>query len=110
MADDPKLIAFEYLLGASKCSLQNAMLHRLADAQNRRKELFELLDAWAEKRAEAMLLSWFLERGEELAGSLGSMTRSPRVTEIQRLVPAEKPGPQKSLDFRETLRSLVESA
>jgi hypothetical protein len=107
MADDSKLIAFEYLLGGSQTSLQNAMLNRLADAANRRKELIELLDKWAEREAEALLLEWFLKHGEEL---MGSLTRSPKVTEITRLKNAEKPTPITAVELRETLRTLVNSA
>ncbi len=56
MAEDSGLIAFEYLLSGSQRSLENVMLNRLAEARNRQKELLELLDKWAERRAEAMLL------------------------------------------------------
>jgi hypothetical protein len=108
MAEKPDaMIAFEYLLGASKCSLENAMLRRLADERNRRKELMELLDAWAERRAEALLLSWFLTHGEALAGSL---TAPLKVTEIKHPVPGDKPGPKSAVEFRETLRGLLNSA
>lgn len=84
-------IALEYLLTGSETSLQNAMLARLADAKNRRKEIIELLDKWVEKEAEAMLLQWFLEHGEALAGSL---VRPELMRE----------------DFRESLKSLLKSA
>lgn len=107
MAEDPELIAFEYLLGASKSSIENAMLNRFADERNRRKELVELLEKWAERRAEALLLRWFLRHGDAL---MGSLTRPPKVTEIERLVSEGKPEPISAARFRETLRTLVNSA
>lgn len=106
MADNPELLPCEYLLGGSKTSLENAVLVRLADERNRRKELLELLEKWAERRAEAMLLRWFLDHGDELVGSL---TGSP-ITEIKRMPAGEKPGPISATAFRETLRNLLNSA
>lgn len=107
MADDSKLIAFEYLIGGSKTSLENAWLNRLADARNRRREILQFLDQWAEREAEALLLEWFLKHGEEL---MGSLTRSPKVTEITRLRAAEKPEPITAGELRETLKTLLNSA
>lgn len=107
MADEIELVSLEYLLGGSKTSLENAMLNRLADERNRRKELVELFEKWAERRAQAMLLRWFLEHGNEL---MGSVTRSATVTEIKRLPAEKKPSPISAGDFRETLRTLVNSA
>ncbi len=100
MADDSGLITFEYLLGGSQRSLENVMLNRLADARNRQKELIELLDKWAERRAEAMLLEWFLKHGDAL---MAAVAKSPKVTEIERL-------PDSLEEFRETLRNLLKSA
>lgn len=98
---------FEYMLSGSTTALQNVMLHAMTDSANRRKELFDLLDRWAEKRAEALLVEWFLNHGEEL---MARVTRSETITEIQRLAEPEKPGPQRLEDFRESLRNLLESA
>ena len=103
MNEKPELIALEFLLGGSETSLENVLLNRLADVRNRRKEIIELLDSWAERQAEAMVLEWFLKHGAEL---VGSVTRTVTVTELQRLSdPAET-----SEDFRESLRKLVKSA
>ena len=107
MADDSELIPFEYLLSGSKTSLENAMLRRLADARNRQKELTELLNMWAELRAQAMLLQWFLAHGDEL---MGSVTKPAQVTEIKRLLAPEKPGPMSADELRESLRNLLNSA
>jgi hypothetical protein len=107
MADDTELIPFEYLLSGSTTSLENAMLRHLAEARNRQKELTELLNLWAESRATAMLLQWFLAHGDEL---MGSVTRPLTVTEIKPLEGPGKPGPIRATDLRESLRSLLDSA
>jgi predicted oxidoreductase len=106
MTDDVKLIALEYLLEGSTRSLQNAMLHRLANARNLQKDVEQMLEKWAESQAEAMLLAWFLKHGEELAGLLASS----KVTEIKPLNEARKPGPVSAVDFRDRLKNLLESA
>jgi hypothetical protein len=100
MAEDSGLIAFEYLLNGSERSMQNVLLSRLADARNRQKDLVELLEKWAERRAEALLLEWFLKHGDALMAAVAS---SSKVTEIKRL-------PDSPEEFRETLRNLLESA
>jgi hypothetical protein len=97
----------EYLLYGSQVALENVVIDRLGDAANRRKELIELMDSWAEKRAEALLVEWFLKHGPEL---MALVTRSETITELQRLAEPEKPGPQRLEDFRESLRNLLESA
>src|ERR1700733_13885045 len=106
MAEESGLIAFEYLVSGSKTSLQNSLMNRLADVSNRRKEIIELLDKWAERQAEATLLAWFLEHGEELMAALAA---SP-VTEIQPASLPRKPGPMKAIDFRDRLKNILESA
>jgi hypothetical protein len=107
VSEKAELIALSYLLGGSQVSLQNTLLNRLADAQNRRKEIIELLDAWAERHAEVLLLEWFVKHGDEL---MASVTRMETVIELKRLAEPEKPGPQRLEDFRESLRNLLESA
>jgi len=68
MSENEDLIAF--LLSGSRASLQDAMLARLADSRNRRKELTELLDLWVEETALAAVYQWFVAHGEELAARL----------------------------------------
>jgi hypothetical protein len=107
MADDSQLIAFDFLLTASKISLEDAMLRRHADVSNRRKQLVELLDKWAESHAELLLLEWFLTHGNNL---MAAVTQSPRLTELAPLCLPEKPGPISSSELRERLISLLDSA
>ena len=70
MSENDDLIAF--LLSGSRTGLQNAMLGRLADSRNRRKEIIELLDLWVEETALAALYQWFAAHGEELAARLNA--------------------------------------
>ena len=104
MSEDSGLITFEYLLTGSQRSLENVLLNRLADARNRQKELIELLEKVAERRAEVLLIEWFLKHGDAL---MAAVANSSKVTEIKL---AEKPGPMSATDLRETLRNLLESA
>ena len=60
---------WEFLLSASRNSLQSFELSRLSHAANLRKEIVALLDQWLEENAAAMLARWLLEQRE----------RSPRV-------------------------------
>jgi len=79
VSDKVEIMPVEFLLTASKKSIEDAMLNRFSDSANRRKQLLELMDLWAERRAETMLLVWFLNHGDEL---MGTITLSPRVTEV----------------------------
>lgn len=107
MIEDAPLFPCTFLLDASKNSLQEALLNRLSDASNREKHLRELLDMWAERRAEILLIRWFLKHGDEL---MAAITASPRVTEMKTVSLPPKPGPVSASDFRKTLQTLVESA
>jgi hypothetical protein len=53
---------WEFLLSASKNSLQSYELTRLAHAANLRKEMTALLDQWLEENAAAMLARWLMEQ------------------------------------------------
>jgi hypothetical protein len=55
---------WEFLLSASKNSLQSYELTRLAHASNLRKEMGALLDQWLEENAAAMLARWLMEQRE----------------------------------------------
>ena len=55
---------WEFLLSASRNSLQSFELSRLAHASNLRKEIAALLDQWMEENAAAMLARWLLEQRE----------------------------------------------
>jgi hypothetical protein len=62
---------WEFLLSASRNSLQSYELSRLSHAANLRKEIGALLDQWIEENACAMLARWLIEQRE----------RTPRATE-----------------------------
>jgi hypothetical protein len=55
---------WDFLLSASRISLQSFELSRLSHAANIRKEIFQLLDVWLEESSAAMLAGWLLERHE----------------------------------------------
>lgn len=106
MAPESKQIAFDFLLTGSKMSLEDAKLARLADVSNRRKQIVELLDEWAERRAEFLLLEWFLLHGNELMAAI----TAPPITALAPLLLPAKPGPMSGEEFREKLGRLLESA
>ena len=54
----------EFLLSASRNSLQSYELSRLSHAANLRKEIGALLDLWMEENSAAMLARWLMEQGE----------------------------------------------
>lgn len=62
---------WEFLLSASRNSLQSYELSRLSHAANLRKEIGALLDLWMEENSAAMLARWLMEQQE----------RPPRVLE-----------------------------
>jgi hypothetical protein len=53
---------WEFLLSASRNSLQSYELTRLSHAANLRKEINALLDQWLEENASAMLARWLMEQ------------------------------------------------
>lgn len=70
MAPDNQLTQF--ILTASRTTLNEALLRHLAEARNLRKQIGELLDLWVEETWQAELLSWVKEHGEALAAELKS--------------------------------------
>ena len=58
---------WEFLLSASRNSLQNFELSRLSHAANLRKEMEALLDEWIEENSAAMLARWLLEQRDRAA-------------------------------------------
>ncbi len=54
----------EFLLSASRNSLQSYELSRLSHAANLRKEIGALLDLWMEANSAAMVARWLMEQGE----------------------------------------------
>ena len=55
---------WEFLLAASRNSLQSYELSRLSHAANLRKEIGALLDEWLEENACAMVARWLIEKRE----------------------------------------------
>ncbi len=58
---------WEFLLSASRNSLQSYELSRLSHAANLRKEITQLLDSWLEENTAAMLARWLIEQRERPA-------------------------------------------
>ncbi|MGH9743902.1 MAG: hypothetical protein ACRD51_16270 [Candidatus Acidiferrum sp.] len=58
---------WEFLLSASRNSLQNFELSRLDHAANLRKEINALISQWMEENAAAMLARWLMEQRERSA-------------------------------------------
>ena len=63
---------WEFLLSASRTSLQSYELSRLGHAANLRKEITALLDQWLEENASAMLARWLMEQRERPSQALES--------------------------------------
>lgn len=67
---------WEFLLSASRTSLQSYELTRLSHASNLRKEIGVLLDQWIEENASAMLARWLMQQREQAmrteSGTVGS--------------------------------------
>jgi len=58
---------WEFLLSASRNSLQSYELSRLSHAANLRKEITQLLDSWLEENTAAMLARWLMQQRESPA-------------------------------------------
>jgi hypothetical protein len=55
---------WEFLLSASRNSLQSYELSRLGHVSNLRKEIVALVDQWVEENSSAMLARWLIEQRE----------------------------------------------
>ena len=58
---------WEFLLTASRTSLQSYELSRLSHVANLRKEIFQLLESWIDENSAAMLARWLLEHRQRPA-------------------------------------------
>ena len=73
---------WEFLLSASRNSLQSYELSRLSHAANLRKEIGALLDLWMDENSAAMLARWLMEQrerpqqGQQDVSSTESLPRS----------------------------------
>jgi hypothetical protein len=65
---------WEFLLSASRNSLQSFELSRLGHAANLRKEIGALLDQWIDESSAAMLARWLMEQGEHPLRMPGTQT------------------------------------
>jgi hypothetical protein len=57
---------WDFLLSASRTSLQSYELSRLSHAANVRKEIGQLLDVYLEESSNAMVARWLMEQRESL--------------------------------------------
>jgi hypothetical protein len=62
---NPTQPPWEFLLSASKNSLQSYELTRLSHAANLRKEIGTLLDQYLEENSSAMLARWLMEQRDK---------------------------------------------
>jgi hypothetical protein len=69
---------WEFLLSASRNSLQSYELTRLSHAANLRKEIGALLDQWLEENASAMVARWLMEQHEHPATSMDAATAASK--------------------------------
>jgi hypothetical protein len=60
---------WEFLLSASRTTLQSYELSRLAHAANLRKEIAELLDQWMTENTSANLARWLIDQRERTVGT-----------------------------------------
>jgi hypothetical protein len=58
---------WEFLLSASRTTLQSYELTRLSHAANLRKEIAVLLDQWLDENSSAMLARWLIENRDRCA-------------------------------------------
>jgi hypothetical protein len=72
---------WEFLLSASRNSLQSYELSRLGHAANLRKEMAPMLDQWVEEIAAAMLARWVMEHREREVAAAIDTDRTPRPEE-----------------------------
>ena len=74
----------DYLLAASRASLQSFELTRLNHASNLRQEIAALIDRWVQETSEAVLARWMLDHHQSLQPSpmsasdvIGTLTDPP---------------------------------
>lgn len=84
---------WEFLLSASRNSLQSYELSRLAHAANLRKEISALLDQWVEENACAMLARWLIEQRERPPRNSARAPGEELVPSNRHAVPSSVPSP-----------------
>ena len=61
---------WDFLLSASRTTLQSFEQSRLNHAANVRKEIVQLLDAWLAENSNALLARWLIERENHLTNAV----------------------------------------
>lgn len=94
MAPNPTQPPWEFLLSASRNSLQSYEFTRLAHAANLRKEISALLNQWLEENAAAMLARWLMDQRErnreaDRQAGVASDSASEVQLDLQPELPAE---------------------
>ena len=69
---------WEFLLSASRNSLQSYELSRLSHASNLRKEIAALVDQWVEENSSAMLARWLMEHRERETTVVDASATAPQ--------------------------------
>ena len=69
---------WEFLLSASRNSLQSYELSRLGHAANLRKEISALLDQWMEENSAAMLARWLMDHRERELPPAETISAAPQ--------------------------------
>ena len=69
---------WDFLLSASRNSLQSYELSRLSHAANLRKEISALIDQWMEETSAALLARWLMEHRERELIATGLAAVQPR--------------------------------
>jgi uncharacterized protein with gpF-like domain len=82
---------WEFLLSASRNSLQSYELSRLSHAANLRKEITQLLDSWLEENTAAMLARWLMQQREH-TGAPREVCERPATTEKEHAAARESGG------------------
>jgi hypothetical protein len=83
---------WEFLLSASRNSLQSYELSRLSHAANLRKEITQLLDSWLEENTAAMLARWLMQQREIGHGTAERPENPPAATPDERTSPPDARG------------------
>jgi len=76
---------WEFLLTASRNTLQSYEISRLNLAANLRKEIASLLDQWMEENSAALLARWLMEQRERtvLAHEAGAASEAPNSAPVE---------------------------
>ena len=79
---------WEFLLTASRNTLQSYELSRLGHAANLRKEISSLLDQWLDENANAMVARWLIEQRERSVRASASERETKAQASAEEAVPS----------------------